>query len=166
MKKLIVFIFLTTNYGFSQIATVESYHKISKTQGGFLGSLDNDDIFGNPECIGDLNNDGINDFAIAAPGDDDGGTNKGAVWVLFMKNDFSVDSYQKISNTQGNFTGSLDNDDLIGVAISNVGDINSDGVNDIAVGTWSDDDGGVNSGAVWVMFLDNDGTVKSHQKMA
>jgi len=131
-----------------------------------LGSLDNDDIFGNPECLGDLNNDGINDFAIAAPGDDDGGTNKGAVWVLFMKNDFSVDSYQKISNTQGNFTGSLDNDDLIGVAISNVGDINSDGVNDIAVGTWSDDDGGVNSGAVWVMFLNNDGTVKSHQKIS
>ena len=131
-----------------------------------MGSLDNDDIFGNPECIGDLNNDGIDDFAIAAPGDDDGGTNKGAVWVLFMKNDFSVDSYQKISNTQGNFTGSLDNDDLIGVAISNVGDINSDGTNDIAVGTWSDDDGGVNSGAVWVMFLDNDGTVKSHQKIS
>ena len=166
MKKLIVFIFLTANYGFSQIATVDSYYKISKTQGGFFGSLDNDDKFGNPECIGDLNNDGINDFVIAAPGDDDGGINKGAIWILFMKNDFSVDSYQKISNTQGNFTGSLDNDDFIGVAISNIGDINNDGITDIAVGTWSDDDVGVNSGAVWIMFLNTDGTVKSHQKIS
>tara|TARA_B100001057_G_scaffold231612_1_gene231860 strand:+ start:217 stop:1761 length:1545 start_codon:yes stop_codon:yes gene_type:complete len=166
MKKLLVFIFLAANYGISQIATVDSYYKISKTQGGFSGVLDNDDIFGNPECIGDLNNDGIDDFAIAAPGDDDGGTNKGAIWILFMKNDFSVDSYQKISNTQGNFNGSLDSDDLIGAAISNIGDINSDGITDIAVGAWSDDDGGVNSGAVWVIFMNPDGTVKSHQKIS
>ena len=52
MKKLLVFIFLAANYGISQIATVDSYYKISKTQGGFSGVLDNDDIFGNPECIG------------------------------------------------------------------------------------------------------------------
>ena len=35
--------------------------------------------------IGDLNGDGALDFAVGARQDDDGGTDRGALWVLFMQ---------------------------------------------------------------------------------
>jgi len=34
--------------------------------------------------IGDLNGDGVTDLAVGANADDDGGTNRGAVWILFL----------------------------------------------------------------------------------
>ena len=36
------------------------------------------------------------------------------------------------------------------------GDLDGDGIGDIAVGALGDDDGGLNRGAVWVLFLDED----------
>ena len=42
----------------------------------------------------------VTDLAVGAGKDDDGGTDRGAVWVLFMNTDGTVKSHQKISNTQ------------------------------------------------------------------
>jgi len=47
----------------------------------------------------------------------------------------------------------LDNDDTFGFSVANLGDLNGDGVNDIAVGAQADNDGGSNAGAVWILFL-------------
>ncbi len=62
-------------------------------------------------------------------------------------------THQKISDTQGGFTGNLDNDDLFGNAVASLGDLDGDGVGDLAVGADADDDGGGNRGAVWILFL-------------
>ena len=35
--------------------------------------------------LGDLNGDGISDLASGASLNDDGGTDRGALWILFMK---------------------------------------------------------------------------------
>ena len=75
-------------------------------------------------------------------------------------------SHQKISDTQGGFTGILDHSDAFGVSVASLGDLDGDGVGDLAVGAWLDDDGGTSRGAVWVLFLNIDGTVKSHQKIS
>jgi len=147
--------------------TVKSFQKISDTQGGFTGVLGNDDRFGASVAnLGDLNGDGVNDLAVGASLDDDGGTNRGAVWILFMNSDGTVKSHQKISDTQGGFTGVLGNTDFFGISVANIGDLNIDGVNDLAVGAHLDDDGGSNNGAVWILFLNSDGTVKSFQKIS
>ncbi|MCH8852576.1 MAG: FG-GAP repeat protein, partial [Planctomycetes bacterium] len=77
-------------------------------------------------------------------------------WVL---------SHQKISDTEGGFTGTLDDFDLFGSSVASLGDLDGDGVGDLAVGARLDADGGINRGAVWILFLRADGTVKSHQKI-
>lgn len=140
---------------------------ISGTAGGFTGTLDNNDQMGRAVAdIGDLDNDGINDLALGAMLDDDGGTDRGCVWLFFMNADNSVRAHQKISSTIGGFTGTLDNGDRFGMSIAALGDLDADGTEDIAVGARGDDDGGTNRGAVWVLFLNTDGTVRAHQKIS
>ena len=147
--------------------TVKSHQKISDTQGGLTGMLDNSDFFGSGvTSLGDLDGDGVGDLAVGARGDDDGGLDRGAVWVLFLNTDGTVKSHQKISDTQGNFTPILDNQDGFGIAVASLGDLDGDRVGDLAVGAIWDDDGGFRRGAVWVLFLNTDGTVKWHQKIS
>ena len=147
--------------------SVKGHQKISDTEGGFTGILDNSDFLGfSVASIGDLDGDGVQDIAVGAIFDDDGGDHRGAVWILFLNTDGTVKSHQKISDTDGAFTGVLDNGDYFGRSIASIGDLDKDGVQDIAVGAYYDDDGGSNRGAVWILFLNTDGTVKSHQKIS
>ena len=147
--------------------TVKAHQKISDTQGGFTGILDTSDIFGaSVTPIGDLDGDNFIDIAVGAYYDDDGGSNNGAIWILFLNSDGTVKSHQKISATQGNFTGILEPNDYFGVSCEWLGDLNGDGTNDLAVGATRDDDGGTNRGAVWILFLNNNGTVNSHVKIS
>ncbi len=141
--------------------------KINSLQGNFSGPLDSNDQFGYSVCsVGDLNGDGIGDAAVGSIYDDDGGNDRGAVWVLFLNEDGTVKAHQKISSTEGSFTGSLDNSDLFGSSVCSLGDLDGDGVMDLAVGAMNDDDGATDFGAVWILFLNADGTVKSHQKIS
>jgi len=141
--------------------------KISALEGGFTGQLDPLDGFGRAiGALGDLDGDGIPDLAIGANEDDDGGTNRGAVYVCFLNADGTVRAHQKISSTAGGFAGPLDNHDQFGRSIAGLGDLDGDGVRDMAVGAIYDDDGISNAGAVWVLFLRADGTVKASQKIS
>ena len=99
-----------------QPGTVISYQKISATQGNFTGILDNFDNLGwlSIASLGDLDKDGVTDIAVGTAFDDDGNNNTGAVWILFLNTDGTVKSHQKISATQGNFTGILDGGDFFG----------------------------------------------------
>jgi hypothetical protein len=154
-------LFLTTD------GSVKTHQKISSLEGNFTGILDDEDYFGRSiTSLGDLNGDGITDICVGANKDDDGGTDKGAVWILFLDSNGTVKSYRKISDTEGNFNGQLDDVDLFGTSVINIGDINNDGITDIAVGANLDDDGGNNYGAIWILFLNADGTVKSYQKIS
>ena len=146
---------------------VDLKQKISSANGGFVGPLDDNDQFGSSvTAIGDLNNDGVFDLVVGAPGDDDDGTDRGALWVLFLNSDGTIKSEKKISSTQGGFIGPLRDSDRFGSTVTNIGDFNNDGVNDLAVGVELDDDSGSNRGAVWILFMNTDGTVSSEQKIS
>ena len=154
-------LFLNTN------GTVKAHQKISDTQGGFGGVLDDIDEFGfSVASLGDLDGDGVGDLAVGAVQDDDGGTNRGAVWVLFLNTNGTVKAHQKISDTEGGFSGGLNNTDLFGISVASLDDFDGDGVGDVAVGASADDDGGNARGAVWILLLNSDGTVKSHHKIS
>jgi hypothetical protein len=42
-----------------------------------------------------------------------------------------------------------------------MGDLDGDGVNDLAVGMWLDDGEGTNRGVIHIMYMNTDGSVKS-----
>ncbi len=147
--------------------TVKSHQKIGANQGGFTGFLEDHCNFGySLASLGDFDGDGVGDLAVGAFQDNDGGSFRGAVWLLFLNTDGTVKSHQKISDTQGGFTGILNNGDRFGSAVAFMGDHDGDGVGDLAVTAIEDTDGGDGHGAAWVLFLNADGTVKSHQKIS
>lgn len=147
--------------------TVKSSQKISALDGGFVAALDDSDGFGESLArLGDLDGDGVTELAVGAIGDDDGGSNRGATYVLFLNADGTVKSHRKISSLEGGFTAPLDNFDAFGSSLSAIGDLDGDGVTELVVGATSDDDGGSGRGAVYILFLNSDGTVRTHRKIS
>ncbi|MCP5030120.1 MAG: hypothetical protein GY929_27945, partial [Actinomycetia bacterium] len=116
--------------------------------------------------VGDVDGDGIADIAAGAPADADGGSSRGAVYVLLLNADGTVRAEQKISSVAGGLTGPLDDNDKFGRSVAGVGDVDGDGITDIAVGASRDDDGDTDRGAVYALFLNADGTVKAEQKIS
>jgi len=142
--------------------TVQRYQKISDTQGGFEATLHDEDMFGiGVAGLGDLDADGVPDMAVGASNDTTGGLCRGAVRVLFLNRDGTVKAYQKINDTEGGFAGPLDDWDYFGDSVASLGDLDGDGAIELAVGAPFDDDAGTDRGAVWVLFLNRNGTVKS-----
>lgn len=76
-----------------------------------------------------------------------------------------VVDFINISDNSANLIGLLDNPDAFN-RISDIGDLNKDNIPDIAVGAFWDDDGFDDAGAVWILFLNPDLTVKDHQKIS
>jgi len=56
--------------------------------------------------------------------------------------------------------------DLFGGSLAALGDLNGDGVPDLAVGAYGDDDGGSGAGAVYVLFLDASGDAVGANKVS
>jgi hypothetical protein len=155
----------------SSSGTVLSYSKISDTQGGFNGGLGDNDNFGEDVAyLGDLDGAGpsVATLAVTAVDDDDGGNDRGAVYVLFLQSNGHVLSFSKISDTQGGFTGSLADDDNFGTAVTSLGDLDGSGpsVGAIAVGAGSDDGVGLDRGAVYIIFLNASGSCISYQEIS
>ena len=147
--------------------TVKSHQKIADNTGGFGVTLTNSDFFGvSVAALGDLDDDGVKDLAVGAFFDDTGGTGRGAVYVLFMNTNGTVKSHQKIADNTGGFGVTLTDSDAFGAAVVGLGDLDNDGVEDLAIGAKSDDTGGTDRGAVYVLFMNTNGTVKSSQKIA
>jgi hypothetical protein len=158
--------FYTSN-GQNLLLQVDSFQKISDTKGGLNVGLKNEDWFGlSIANLGDVNGDKVPDLAVTAQGHDGGSTNEGGVYICFMNKQGTVDSSQLIAEGKGGFKGSLDTFDQFGISVEGIGDLNQDGVPDMAVGAYYDDDGRVNAGAVYIIFLNKDGTVKRQQKIS
>ena len=118
--------------------------------------------------IGDLDGDGVNDLAVGANLDSGAGSKEGAVHIMFMNTDGSVDSTVDIDSDTTNGP-TLTSNDRFGSSVTEIGDLDGDGVNDLAVGARLDDiksdgsDGGANwnAGAVHILFMNTDGSVDS-----
>ena len=104
-------------------------------------------------------------LAVGAYGDSDGGTKRGAVYILFLNADGQFIAEQKISSTEGGLAA-LGEGDYFGFSVAPLGDIDGDGVIDLAVSAVFDDTGGSDRGAVYLLSLETDGTVRAQQKIS
>lgn len=148
--------------------TLLSYKKITGGTTNFVSSLSNNAMFGFAvEKLGDLNGDGVMDIAVGTPGLSDNGTTRGGVYIIFLKNSGDVASYSVISDALSNtFNGNLSNGDNFGSSIANIGDIDGDGVVDIAVGARGLDDGASDAGGFFIIRLTTAGINKRDTKVS
>ncbi|HUF09464.1 MAG TPA: T9SS type A sorting domain-containing protein, partial [Rhodothermales bacterium] len=147
--------------------TVTSYKKLSLLEGNLPQSIDQDDGFGTSICsLGDLDADGNVDIAVGAPGDDDGAEDAGALWILYLDGNGRVKSHTKVSNANNDFAGVLRAGDAFGSSVAAIGDIDGDGATELVVGAPGNDDAGASSGAIWILSLRADGSVREHSKIS
>ena len=106
--------------------------------------------------IGDFNGDGINEVAVGTgiyEAEDGTVTSEGKIYILHLKRSGELDSFSEIDfNDLNNI---LDGDDLVftdnfGVSVANLGDIDGDGANDLAVGADRSDG---DRGSVYILFM-------------
>ena len=170
MIRIVTYIFLMWLLGpiTAQAQLVLDVQKISQVEGQLSrDKLKEDDKFGRSiVSLGDLNGDGIGDLAVGAIGGSGAKADEGGVWILFMNNLGLVKASKQIRSLEEGFSGELVNGDQFGSSLANIGDLNGDGVPEIAVGASGDDTGGTDRGALWILFLNQDGTVKQSQKIA
>lgn len=94
------------------------------------------------EGVGDLDGDGVADLALGAPADDAGGSQAGAVTIVYgplLAGEYTLEEADAaLVGDEGDGAG----------VVSRAGDLNGDGVDDLAVGA-PDAEGG--SGQAWVV---------------
>jgi serralysin len=91
-------------------------------------------------------------LVVGANRDGTGGDFRGAIHVLLLNANGTVKSSTKIASGIGGGP-TLANSDHFGTAVGSLGDLDGDGVADLAVGADGDDTGGSYRGAVHVLFL-------------
>lgn len=101
--------------------------------------------------IGDVDGPGGSEQAIAVGARGDGIQNRGAVHVVFLDGSGNVTDSEKIVAPGGSLAF-----DQFGDAVAGLGDLDGDGVPDLAVGHPLD---AGEDGAVHILFLESDGTV-------
>ena len=105
-------------------------------------------------AAGDVNGDGFADLLIGAHLANEGGTDRGAAYVVFGKaGGFGASvALSGLDGTNGfKLTGVADND-LAGISVSAAGDVNGDGFADLLIGAYRANEGGTSRGAAYVVF--------------
>ena len=135
--------------------TVKSETKLTSGRNG-APNLNDADFFGfSVANIGDFDNDGIVDLAVGAPGDDTVSTDGGAFYVMTLNRDGTVKGFVK------NLVNTAQVSDFVGASLASLGDLDGDGVRDLAVGVPGSNFAGTDRGVVLVAFLNANGTVKT-----
>ncbi|MBD2267727.1 FG-GAP repeat protein [Anabaena sp. FACHB-1391] len=122
---------------------------------GFIISAERDDNLGySVSDAGDINGDGIGDLVIGSPlSDPDDKSNAGVTYLLFgSKEGFDLTLNPSTLGTKGFVINGAQAGDQSGRSVSNIGDINGDGVDDLAIGAPFSGINGDNSGAAYIIF--------------
>jgi hypothetical protein len=109
---------------------------LSTANVGFVGENSEDQAGGSVSNAGDVDGDGLSDLLIGAYGNDDGGTSAGKAYLILGS---SLGSSPTIDLSLADYSFVGENgDDHAGSSVSNAGDVDGDGLEDILVGAPSD----------------------------
>jgi hypothetical protein len=132
----VVYLYKGTNLGIDP-GTVEIIAPSDPQNNAFYGSW---------VSAGDMDGDGEDELAIAAAADSVPGVNRGSIYI------YGWDGRPIRSGAERKITPSNPADeDQFGISLDISGDVNGDGMNDLVVGAWGVDSGGLNNvGAAYV----------------
>lgn len=105
-------------------------------------------------AVGDMNGDDVDDVVIGAPRADPNGVSSGRSYILFGSSDTFADTLH-LSELDGTNGFSLNGEmagDFSGISVSDAGDINSDGIDDLIIGSMNASPNGSYSGRSYVVF--------------
>ncbi len=130
------------------------------TTGFRLDGVAADDLSGNAvSAAGDINNDGFDDLLIGAKDADPNGDSSGSSYVVFGKNS-PFNATLNLSTLDGTTGFRLDGvaaGDESGNAVSEAGDVNGDGIDDLLIGAPGTDQNGGNAGSSYLVYGNNSG---------
>ncbi|ELS01741.1 FG-GAP repeat protein [Xenococcus sp. PCC 7305] len=133
---------------------------LNGSNGLILSGIDDNDRSGSSvNSIGDLNQDGVDDLIIGAPNADAGGNNSGRSYVVLGGINIGSSGSFELSGLDGSngfVINGIDLGDRAGIAVSNGGDLNGDGLDDLIIGASEAAPNGNNSaGESYVVFGSN-----------
>lgn len=114
--------------------------------------------------VGDVNGDGIDDIAIGAVGfESTEGKSMGAIYLAFLDENYEAKDVVLISRGMNGFNFPLKDKSAFGSSLASMGDMDGDGVPDIAIGAWSYSH---QRGAIFFLYLNADGSVKTYKQVS
>ncbi len=130
---------------------------LSDADATFLGERDGSNAGWSVADAGDVNDDGVGDVAVGAPGYNatdgtEGLTRTGAVYVV----NGSADDTVSLEDATATYVG-VSEGDRAGWSVAGAGDVNNDTVDDLIVGApYNDSNNRTNAGAAYVVYGDDD----------
>lgn len=119
----------------------------------FLGENGGDLSGRSVSVAGDVNDDGIDDILIGAPGRNEFGPDTGQTYLILGKETgWGLDV--ELGDFDASYVGEQTSD-LSGNSVSGAGDFNGDGIDDILIGATGNDDGGDQAGKVYVVYYNS-----------
>jgi hypothetical protein len=123
---------------------------LSEADNTLIGEVYGDSAGRIVSSAGDVDGDGLGDLLVGAMGNDDGGTNAGKTYLV-LGSSVSLPSTMSLSDADAALIGEAQ-DDYSGGSASTAGDVDGDGLGDVLVGSYYNDEGGESAGKVYLMF--------------